>query len=1063
MIFLHFCMHRSEAGTGAYARFQPHGMWAALFWIVVQAGGRRDFAMWSQLQKLLSPGVGIPAEQTLNPDPCSPELVARCRSQNRYACSPGRATCGGCQLGSLPDRQGNCKDWRQPKQDDVVNFLEEQSRAYQGHLSLQKEGQAYADQLYEQLESLFGTDTGLLTMEWPGRVLDEQTYRFHLEDSYSDFLKPMTVKTAEFRLTDDLFPLAQITGGPSGLSLAKTYRLAIGQLVESTEYPQEAFEVEKLNARNFLQQIVPGSNLTLMEHHAQFVQQYNAVRDKWEEILSDLKNDASGAVGQEARTRIASTIVLKNDLAQTEMDNAWRALVVQGYHHEVQSALSLLDVDSPGQLLQEAKDRMRNSGVTSLDGSETIYPVTLQPANWAELMLNSSYQAVDLLMDAEEVLAQVQVLQNQRVQKQDAVTSIKLSQSASGASTSEQAQAALTASVEDYNQKKQALISLLHGDSDLANRYLLVCMGHTCDKEGEVVFTGTWPLQLDPSIAYQLDYSQLKAAVLQAVQAHHSVLSKGQSVSNLDISAAMDHAAMDHSQYTNEVSQLNDEIAKITRQIDALSNAYASVIASRAGGKFDVESEQPFPSMPQPGPWTRVQLRHKATRQSHQSNMVTSSTYDDGRDSTYDMAFNSLHAGYSYSISGQEEESRSETSSASDTQTSATWSASSSLELLIAYEATKVTIDRGGWFRPDFLEHSNLFMKFKEIAISNGRPNHTELSSGSKDERVKVYQHYTNCLLPTYPTAFILVRDVSIKIIDKEAKQHASETTSNSWSVEQKQKRAMQLDAQSDFFGFSHSASASSAIEFATGSQKGYFAEGDENSLVIKIPGPQILMWEQSFIAKDRATLLEGRQPRKTERWALAKPNGWKAPEVLAPQVPASTQQAPTTSATQQQEQPSPLQPTTTKQPELPTTQSQGRKSDDYGKENMAASTPPPSASPSSSPSLSPSSSISGSSSASLAPSSSPTSSISHTPSSSISHSPSSSPSSSSLPSLSASPSSSPSSSSLPSLSATPAVSVSASSSNSISATPTPAAQAANTSDNTDTTTTVQPTTTAGQ
>eukprot|EP00808_Paulinella_micropora_P006338 g2170.t1 len=78
---------------------------------------------------------------------------------------------------------------------------------------------SYVEQLYAKLEKLFGTENQLLTLEWPGRILDEDTFKFDWTDQYSNFLKPAPVQDAEFRLTNDLFPLAQKTGGPSNMQL----------------------------------------------------------------------------------------------------------------------------------------------------------------------------------------------------------------------------------------------------------------------------------------------------------------------------------------------------------------------------------------------------------------------------------------------------------------------------------------------------------------------------------------------------------------------------------------------------------------------------------------------------------------------------------------------------------------------------------------------------------------------------------------------------------------------------------------------------------------------------
>ena len=46
-----------------------------------------------------------------------------------------------------------------------------------------------------------------------------------------------------------------------------------------------------------------------------------------------------------------------------------------------------MDVTSAGAALEEARISMRASGVTSLDRTRTIYPVSFEPSNWYEYLL----------------------------------------------------------------------------------------------------------------------------------------------------------------------------------------------------------------------------------------------------------------------------------------------------------------------------------------------------------------------------------------------------------------------------------------------------------------------------------------------------------------------------------------------------------------------------------------------------------------------------------------------------------------------------------------------------
>ena len=49
---------------------------------------------------------------------------------------------------------------------------------------------------------------------------------------------------------------------------------------------------------------------------------------------------------------------------------------------------SRLNTSSPGLLLLEAKSSLRSSGYTSLDRTQTVYPVSFVPGDWYKYLIN---------------------------------------------------------------------------------------------------------------------------------------------------------------------------------------------------------------------------------------------------------------------------------------------------------------------------------------------------------------------------------------------------------------------------------------------------------------------------------------------------------------------------------------------------------------------------------------------------------------------------------------------------------------------------------------------------
>eukprot|EP00808_Paulinella_micropora_P022758 g2675.t1 len=269
----------------------------------------------------------------------------------------------------------------------------------------------FPDQLYYKLNNLFGNDDTLLTMEWPGRVLDMKSFQYNITDAYSGYLKPVAVRDAEFSLCDELFPAAQITGGPLGSGLAMMYSLVLGELTERIDYPSGAYKARRLQVIQKLQELHkgPDGNLqTLRAIHEYWLNRYVQVKGTLQAELNDRKQLGREMEYEDDKHELFDSIPILNDKVQAQLNAAWKDLIIQGRHHEVMSLLSILDAASPGQLLQETKDRMRNTGQSSLDGTETTYPVWMQPRDW-HMSLTSNFRPRDLLMEPDALIMDMEL------------------------------------------------------------------------------------------------------------------------------------------------------------------------------------------------------------------------------------------------------------------------------------------------------------------------------------------------------------------------------------------------------------------------------------------------------------------------------------------------------------------------------------------------------------------------------------------------------------------------------------------------------------------------------
>eukprot|EP00808_Paulinella_micropora_P021573 g77892.t1 len=274
----------------------------------------------------------------------------------------------------------------------------------------------FPDQLWSKLNHLFGNDDTLLTMEWPGRVLDDKSFLYEIEDSYSGFLKPVAVRDAEFSIADELFPVQQITGGPLGSSLAMMYKLVLDELTERVDYPSGSFKARKLQVLQKLHELLPGpdgNKWTLRQVHEYWMDRYVALKARLQAELNAEKAKGRRLDDSNEKHALFDKLPILNDKIQTQLNSAWKDLITEGRHHEVMSMLSILDAQSPGELLQETKDRMRNTGISSLDGTEVTYPVWFQPRDWAR-HLSTRFTPRDLLMEPDSMLYDLAGLQAQK-------------------------------------------------------------------------------------------------------------------------------------------------------------------------------------------------------------------------------------------------------------------------------------------------------------------------------------------------------------------------------------------------------------------------------------------------------------------------------------------------------------------------------------------------------------------------------------------------------------------------------------------------------------------------
>ena len=71
----------------------------------------------------------------------------------------------------------------------------------------------------------------------------------------------------------------------------------------------------------------------------------------------------------------------------SRIEGAYTQWLVFGEKQKVEVYKAYMDVASSGSQIEKARMSLRASGVTSLDRTKTIYPVSFEPGNWYKYLL----------------------------------------------------------------------------------------------------------------------------------------------------------------------------------------------------------------------------------------------------------------------------------------------------------------------------------------------------------------------------------------------------------------------------------------------------------------------------------------------------------------------------------------------------------------------------------------------------------------------------------------------------------------------------------------------------
>ena len=228
----------------------------------------------------------------------------------------------------------------------------------------------------------------------PGKVLNY--FDYYPGDLYTASLKakntsaphvlvPPSVMEKWFDISDVVVG-GDLHSGETGKSMSQIYQNILSQIsVRDFKTLYQDAEARHNEATKYLTEPIQNplnlnEQTTRMNLYSIYKQQYDECRLNMEEKLHNARLTKSSLEYELWFQR-------NFELLNTKVENAYSKWIVFGEKELVELYITFLDTTSAGSVLKEARISLRASGVSSLDQTRTIYPVSFEPSNWYEYLL----------------------------------------------------------------------------------------------------------------------------------------------------------------------------------------------------------------------------------------------------------------------------------------------------------------------------------------------------------------------------------------------------------------------------------------------------------------------------------------------------------------------------------------------------------------------------------------------------------------------------------------------------------------------------------------------------
>lgn len=199
---------------------------------------------------------------------------------------------------------------------------------------------------------------------------------------------PPHVMEKWFDIADAIPSYNPMNAQDSGKSLANVYSSILHETkLQGLQAKTKSERALFTQAMDFLNQSVAdpddaasGVRVPLLTLYERYRDNYNDRKLAMEDLI-DKKRRSLGSLDYELWFQ------RQYPSLQSKVESAYTKWLIFGQKESVELYVTYMDTGSSGTQLEEARMALRGSGVSSLDRTRTIYPVSFEPSDWYKYLL----------------------------------------------------------------------------------------------------------------------------------------------------------------------------------------------------------------------------------------------------------------------------------------------------------------------------------------------------------------------------------------------------------------------------------------------------------------------------------------------------------------------------------------------------------------------------------------------------------------------------------------------------------------------------------------------------